>query len=216
MAAEGVCPFPLPPAQYYKLYTDENVENKTAPDPPPIVDGAYSMFGASFETDESIIRPLEHQGITRLYTAHGRFDRIKELKKLNHSIVVNFLELLDIVIKSPSSPKREEKLEDLNLLFINMHHLINELRPHQARETLRVMMERQKQQRLETAEKLNKHLDRVVAMLQSCSSSLQMASRQQDSSFEKMEIDESNKRTGDDNEFSREDEIMCNALEDIS
>jgi len=169
-----------------------------------------------FQTDESIIRPLEHQGITRLYTAHGRFDRIKELKKLNHSIVVNFLELLDILIKSPSSPKREEKLEDLNLLFINMHHLINELRPHQARETLRVMMERQKQQRLETAEKLNKHLDRVVAMLQSCSSSLQMASRQQDSSFEKMEIDESNKRTGDDNEFSREDEIMCNALEDIS
>ena len=32
-------------------------------------------------------------------------DRIKELKKLNHSIVVNFLELLDILIKSPSSPK---------------------------------------------------------------------------------------------------------------
>ena len=32
-------------------------------------------------------------------------DRIKELKKLNHSIVINFLELLDILIKSPSSPK---------------------------------------------------------------------------------------------------------------
>ena len=49
MAAEGVCPFPLPPTQYYKLYTDENVENKTAPEPPPPVNGAYSMFGASFE-----------------------------------------------------------------------------------------------------------------------------------------------------------------------
>jgi len=54
MAAEGVCPFPLPPAQYYKLYTDENVENKTAPDPPPILVGAYSMFGASFEVNIEI------------------------------------------------------------------------------------------------------------------------------------------------------------------
>lgn len=32
-------------------------------------------------------------------------DRIKELKKLNHSIFINFLELLDILIKSPSSTK---------------------------------------------------------------------------------------------------------------
>ncbi|XP_020622672.1 mediator of RNA polymerase II transcription subunit 7-like [Orbicella faveolata] len=216
MAAEGVCPFPLPPSQYYKVYTDENVERQIVPDPPPPVDGAYSMFGASFETDESIIRPLELQGITRLYTTQGRFDRIKELKKLNHSIFINFLELLDILIKSPSSSKREEKLDDLNLLFINIHHLINELRPHQARETLRVMMERQKQQRLETADKLNKHLDRVVTMLQSCLSSLQIASRQQDNSFEQMEVDESSKHTEDDEQFTREDEIMCSVLEEIS
>jgi len=216
MAAEGVCPFPLPPAQYYKLYTDENVENKTAPEPPPPLNGSYSMFGASFETNESIIRPLELQGITQLYSTQGRFDRIKELKKLNHSIVINFLELLDILIKSPSSPKREEKLEDLNLLFINIHHLINELRPHQARETLRVMMERQKQQRLETADKLNKHVDRVAAMLQSCLSSLQIVSRQQDGLFEQMEIDESKSISEDDYEFSRKDEIMCTALEEIS
>lgn len=49
MAAEGVCPFPLPPSQYYKAYTDENVEKQLAPEPPTPVDGAYSMFGASFE-----------------------------------------------------------------------------------------------------------------------------------------------------------------------
>ena len=49
MAAEGVCPFPLPPGQYYKVYTDENVEKQIAPDPPPPVDGAYLMFGAPFE-----------------------------------------------------------------------------------------------------------------------------------------------------------------------
>ena len=53
-AAEGVCPFPLPPSQYYKVYTDENVEKQIAPDPPPPVDGAYLMFGASFEVLTSV------------------------------------------------------------------------------------------------------------------------------------------------------------------
>ena len=41
---------------------------------------------------------------------------------------VNFLDLLDVLIRAPESPKRAEKLEDINLLFINMHHLINEFR----------------------------------------------------------------------------------------
>ncbi len=69
------------------------------------------------------------------------FNRQKELKKLNHSLLINFFELLDILTNEPTSPKREKKLGEITVLFINMHHLINELRPHQARETLRVMME---------------------------------------------------------------------------
>ena len=79
--------------------------------------------------------------------------------------MVNFLDLIDILIKAPDSPKRTEKLEDLNLLFIHMHHLINEYRPHQARETLRVMMEQQKQQRTEIGERFKKHLDRVRELI---------------------------------------------------
>lgn len=42
-----------------------------------------------------------------------------------------------------------------------MHHLLNEFRPHQARETLRVMMECQKRQRMETTSRLKKHLKKV-------------------------------------------------------
>lgn len=79
------------------------------------------------------------------------FERRRELKKLNHSLLVNFLDLLDLLVYCPDSPKRAEKVEDLSLLFIHIHHLLNEFRPHQARETLRVMMELQKRQRLETA-----------------------------------------------------------------
>ncbi|KAG2455716.1 MED7 polymerase, partial [Polypterus senegalus] len=156
--------------QYIKEYTDENIRKGLAPKPPPPVKDSYMMFGNQFQCDDLIIRPLESQGIERLHPM--QFDHKKELKKLNMSILVNFLDLLDILIKSPGSIKREEKLEDLKLLFVHMHHLINEYRPHQARETLRVMMEVQKRQRLETAERFQKHLERVIEMIQSCLASL--------------------------------------------
>jgi mediator of RNA polymerase II transcription subunit 7 len=102
---------------------------------------------------------LGFQGIKRLYPQH--FDRRRELRKLNHSLLVNFLDLLDLLVQCPDSPRRAEKVEDLSLLFIHIHHLLNEFRPHQARETLRVMMELQRRQRIETAQRFQKHLDKV-------------------------------------------------------
>lgn len=168
--SQQVSALPPPPMQYIKEYTDENVRKGIAPKPPPPIRDSYMMFGNQFQCDDLIIRPLESQGIERLHPM--QFDHKHELKKLNMSILVNFLDLLDILIKSPGSIKREEKLEDLKLLFVHMHHLINEYRPHQARETLRVMMEVQKRQRLETAERFQKHLERVVEMIQNCLASL--------------------------------------------
>ncbi|XP_077465693.1 mediator of RNA polymerase II transcription subunit 7-like [Stigmatopora argus] len=167
---QQVSALPPPPMQYIKEYTDENISHGFAPKPPPPIRDSYMMFGNHFQCDDLIIRPLETQGIERLHPV--QFDHKRELKKLNMSILVNFLDLLDILIKSPGSIKREEKLEDLKLLFVHLHHLINEYRPHQARETLRVMMEVQKRQRLDTAERFQKHLERVVEMIQGCLASL--------------------------------------------
>ncbi|CAG5076998.1 Similar to MED7: Mediator of RNA polymerase II transcription subunit 7 (Anopheles gambiae) [Cotesia congregata] len=147
-----VSSLPLPPLQYINLYTDENVRRGRAPKPPPPILDNYSMFGNGFTADDTIIRPLEAQGIRRLYPQN--FDRRRELKKLNHSLLANFLDLIDLLV------------EDLSLLFIHIHHLLNEFRPHQARETLRVMMELQKRQRIETALRFQKHLDRVQKILQ--------------------------------------------------
>ncbi|XP_061582369.1 mediator of RNA polymerase II transcription subunit 7 [Cololabis saira] len=168
--SQQVSALPPPPMQYIKEYTDENIRKGLAPKPPAPIRDSYMMFGNQFQCDDLIIRPLESQGIERLHPV--QFDHKRELKKLNMSILVNFLDLLDILIKSPGSIKREEKLEDIKLLFVHMHHLINEYRPHQARETLRVMMEVQKRQRLETAERFQKHLERVVEMIQGCLASL--------------------------------------------
>lgn len=94
------------------------------------------------------------------------FDRRRELKKLNQSLLANFLDLLDLLVHCPDSPRRAEKVEDLSLLFIHIHHLLNEFRPHQARETLRVMMDLQRRQRIETAHRFQKHLDKVQEILQ--------------------------------------------------
>ncbi|XP_063301416.1 mediator of RNA polymerase II transcription subunit 7 [Pelobates fuscus] len=167
---QQVSALPLPPMQYIKEYTDENIRKGLAPKPPLPAKESYMMFGNQFLCDDLIIRPLESQSIERLHPL--QFDHKKELRKLNMSILVNFLDLLEILIRSPGSIRREEKLEDMKLLFVHMHHLINEYRPHQARETLRVMMEVQKRQRLETAERFQKHLERVVEVIQNCLATL--------------------------------------------
>ncbi|GIX77669.1 mediator of RNA polymerase II transcription subunit 7 [Caerostris darwini] len=168
--AAHVSSLPLPPLQYVNLYTDENVQKGHAPAPPKCAIDSYSMFGSQYHTDDPIIRPLESQGIRRLYPQN--YDHKRELKKLNHSIIVNFLDMIDILIRCPDTNKREEKKEDINLLFIHTHHLINEFRPHQARETLRVMLEVQKRQRIETTERFQKQLEKVMEMLQQTTSNL--------------------------------------------
>jgi len=158
-----VSSLPLPPMQYINQYTDEAVKRGRAPRPPPPIHDQYNMFGNTFNTEEAIIRPLESQGFKRLYPLH--FDRRRELKKLNLSLLANFLDLLDLLVQCPDSHRRAEKVEDLTLLFIHIHHLLNEFRPHQARETLRVMMELQRRQRIETANRFKKHLEKVHEIL---------------------------------------------------
>ena len=82
-----------------------------------------------------------------------------------------YLDLLDVLVKAPNKigksgrTLREEKLDDLNILFSNMHHLINELRPRQARENLITILEMQKEQRLEIANKFQKHLIIIMDLL---------------------------------------------------
>ncbi|KAK3930086.1 Mediator of RNA polymerase II transcription subunit 7 [Frankliniella fusca] len=132
--ASQVSSLPLPPMQYIQLYSEENIRRNRNLRPPPPIQDNYSMFGNAFNADDLIIRPLESQGFKRLYPQH--FDRRRELRKLNHSLLVNFLDLLDLLVMCPDSPRRAEKVEDLNLLFIHIHHLLNEFRPHQVHELL--------------------------------------------------------------------------------
>ncbi|BES93352.1 Mediator of RNA polymerase II transcription subunit 24 [Nesidiocoris tenuis] len=215
--AAQVCSLPLPPQQYIANYTDENIKRGKAPRPPPPVYDTYSMFGNTFNADDTIIRPLETQGIKRLYPHN--FDRRRELRKLNHSLLVNFLDLLDLLVRCPESGRRAEKVEDLSLLFIHIHHLLNEFRPHQARETLRVMMELQKRQRHEISQRFQKHLDKVIEMLHQALQTLPDTSDFDSKlivpteSFENMDKFNSNPNNPD--RLSVLDDIMCSVVDQL-
>jgi mediator of RNA polymerase II transcription subunit 7 len=92
------------------------------------------------------------QGIEQLYTPPGtpdgsgsgsgsHSDRALILKRIAKSLLLNFLELMGIMSVNPL--QYAEKVQDLRTIFINFHHLLNEYRPHQARESLIMMMEDQ-------------------------------------------------------------------------
>lgn len=154
-----------PPPPYFRLYTDQRVAAGLAPQPPPVVEGAYTMFGRLLTTEEVEDRLENHPGRVRLYasstTAAGAggsrrdtadekgeeqevdeekeeemVDHKRELKKLCHSVLFNYLELLQALVSNPREYSHHEKAEDLEQLFVNIHFLLNSFRPHQARETL--------------------------------------------------------------------------------
>ncbi|KAJ2847418.1 Mediator of RNA polymerase II transcription subunit 7 [Coemansia brasiliensis] len=145
--------FPAPP-DYYSLFTDanlqrlketdresalENAELKFLVPPPPPQTGTYSVFGRVWQVHD-LLPTLSEQNIPQLYP-EGPIDRMAELKRLNRAAVFEFLDLIDVLIKEPAQfSARTERLRDV---LVNLHHLINEYREHQAKETLKMMMQQQ-------------------------------------------------------------------------
>jgi mediator of RNA polymerase II transcription subunit 7 len=79
-----------------------------------------------------------------------------------------------------------------------MHHLINEYRPHQAREALRVVLERQKRQRDDMKHQIKRAIDKAEGLLKTCDSNLQQAVSSLpniEEPAEPMEVTENNKST---------------------
>ncbi|KAI9873789.1 MAG: Mediator of RNA polymerase II transcription subunit 7 [Pleopsidium flavum] len=121
------------------------------PEPPSL--GIYKSFGDQYNIND-ILPTLASQSIPQLYptrpstptttstqASEWTFDHAHHLRTLSKSLLLNFLELIGTLSINPEQYGR--KIEDLRTVFVNMHHLINEYRPHQARETLIGMMEEQ-------------------------------------------------------------------------
>ncbi|CEF65535.1 Zinc finger, C2H2 domain and Mediator complex, subunit Med7 family and Zinc finger C2H2-type/integrase DNA-binding domain and Zinc finger, C2H2-like domain-containing protein [Strongyloides ratti] len=137
--AINISPFPLPP-EYAQEYTTDNIKSGRFRYPPPIPK-KYKLFGIEYDRDNDKEPSLIDLKIPQLY--NSKEDIKKELKKLNMSMIAAYLDLLDVLIRCPSDPERIQRIEQLRLLFINFHHLCNQLRPIQARDNLVAICEDQ-------------------------------------------------------------------------
>eukprot|EP01105_Mastigella_eilhardi_P018431 TRINITY_DN4268_c0_g1_i2.p1 TRINITY_DN4268_c0_g1~~TRINITY_DN4268_c0_g1_i2.p1 ORF type:complete len:179 (-),score=52.70 TRINITY_DN4268_c0_g1_i2:171-683(-) len=119
-----------PPPKYYKLYGGIAPQ----PEPPalPPDNATFAVFGE--------VRVANAQSLQQMFPA-GQIDTVAELKKLNHSVAVNFLQLLDYLLTNPVD--FQVKIGDIEQLVRNMNTLINTYRPHEARESLIAMMQDQ-------------------------------------------------------------------------
>uniref|UniRef100_A0A7E4V8X1 Mediator of RNA polymerase II transcription subunit 7 n=1 Tax=Panagrellus redivivus TaxID=6233 RepID=A0A7E4V8X1_PANRE len=139
--------YPNPPI-YAKYYSERAILRKRCPPPPPIP-RQFVVFGEQYNLDEPIMKSLPELGQVQLYEVPQTMGEFKkELKKINSSIMAVFLDLMQLLINNTNLKHRHQVFENLRVMFINMHHLINECRTAQGYATLVVtQVERMKQLR---------------------------------------------------------------------
>ena len=98
-------------------------------------------------------------------SASSTLDRQNYLFRFIRSIMLSYVALLGIVASNPTSPHKDEKLKDILTMVTNMHALINEYRPHQARETLIGKMEEQVERKQKEIQGVKKMAERVRTVL---------------------------------------------------
>ena len=182
------------PPNFYKQFTKENVarldELRKAqgrdhmsplnlptelrylvPPSPPADDGVYRLFGQP-RTTRDFLATLDEQGIRQLYpqtsdndtSSDWTLDRGYHLKTLTRSIMLSFLELVGILSLRPAESQRKQ--EEIKTMYLNALHLINEYRPHQARESLILRMEddiETGRREIESVKALKERLEKMIA-----------------------------------------------------
>eukprot|EP00877_Chromochloris_zofingiensis_P009548 jgi/Chrzof1/4847/Cz15g01130.t1 len=143
----AITPYPEPPS-FYKLYKDGVT---AGPPPPPCVEEDLVVFGQQFSLNEPFTPPLQ---VSKLYKVKqdGSIDFKTELLKLNSALLFLFIELLAVLVQQPS--QSPQLLTNVIGTLQNMNHLINLLRPIQARHTLEYMLQMQIKQKKDALQQL--------------------------------------------------------------
>lgn len=106
-----------------------------------------------------------------------------ELKRIHRAIAFNFLELVTRMSQDPVD--HEKKLEEIRLLFLNAHHLINSFRLPQAKETLLLMLQDRAARKREQAAQIHRRCDEIEKALASARNRLLQAAEQASTPSEK-------------------------------
>ncbi|ORX53434.1 MED7-domain-containing protein [Piromyces finnis] len=199
-----------PPPSFYLNYTDENIKlrddaKKAASaatlaasiqqqdfsflEPPkPLTTGTFRVFGMEKPINEEI-QLLKNYQIPQLYPdeMEGTTDYIKILKKLNHSLLFNYVELLKTLSHTPEDYAKN--VDNIRLILINMHHLLNSCRTHQARDTIKLMLEQQINRRMNSITEINKCKEKVDSICNSITKDTLVETL--NNSIKELEIDES-------------------------
>ncbi|GAA6007404.1 hypothetical protein JCM11491_004151 [Sporobolomyces phaffii] len=152
-----------------------------------VEEGSYSAFGETWPIEEHL-PTLQEMGLDEMYDKSQ--DRKESLQTLLRALLITYTQLLNSLLTPPPSllhpprpapastsatengaqpsqpPNDPERLtEHIRLITINMHHLVNELRPVQARETLKLMMQFQIDRRREKTLAIKQRCDEVRSTL---------------------------------------------------
>ena len=112
--------------------------------------------------------------------ASSPIDYRSELHKLNRSVMQQFTELLKVLVRCPSH--HQTMVDDIELMLINMHDLLNSFRPHQAREIVIDRLKQQIELHKTATRELQECIDRSLEKMQKATESLVVASREAPSS----------------------------------
>ncbi|KAL6709861.1 Mediator of RNA polymerase II transcription subunit 7 [Coniothyrium glycines] len=110
--------------------------------------------------------PIEAASQPDSSSTAATLDRQNYLLRFIRSIMLSYISLLGIVASDAASPLKNEKLKDILSMVANMHALINEYRPHQARETLIRKMEHQVERKKSEIAGVRRMADKVRNVLE--------------------------------------------------
>lgn len=142
---------------------------------------------------------LSSQGVTQLFPdtppSSPSKSPVAYLLLLAKSLLLNFNEFTSILSSNPA--EAADKLDDIKTLFVNAHYLINMYRPHQARETLILMMEEQ----IRGAEKEINECDRISTTIKDLLEELEKTGNADQVSKPKLGIEDASR------DFKKETEV---------
>lgn len=147
---------PVPP--YVRLFAADS--KYAPPQPPPVIDGAYEMFGMPYNT-HPVPATLQASGIQQLTDGVSAVD---DLRKLTRSVLLCYTELVQGVVLGEVGAT-ETRLAALETMFLNMHFIVNSHRPQQAVETAEALVRLEIERQLKLAKDIHAACDDAEALL---------------------------------------------------